>query len=42
MREKVDFIERLSECGYSSIEAGAFVHPKWVPQVRRIGSLLFL
>jgi len=29
---KIDFIERLAKTG-SSIEAGAFVSPKWVPQV---------
>lgn len=31
---KLDLIERLAKTGLSSIEAGAFVSPKWVPQVR--------
>ena len=30
---KIDLIERLAKTGLSSIEAGAFVSPKWVPQV---------
>jgi isopropylmalate/homocitrate/citramalate synthase len=32
-REKVRFIEALADAGLSVIEAGAFVHPKWVPQM---------
>lgn len=31
---KVQLIERLADAGLKSIEAGAFVSPKWVPQVR--------
>ncbi|MCA1734154.1 MAG: hydroxymethylglutaryl-CoA lyase, partial [Acidobacteria bacterium] len=31
--EKVRFIEALADAGLSVIEAGAFVHPKWVPQM---------
>ena len=30
---KVELIERLSEAGLQSIEAGSFVSPKWVPQM---------
>jgi len=30
---KVSLIERLAECGLPVIEAGAFVSPKWVPQM---------
>lgn len=30
---KIDFINRLSQLGYTTIEATAFVSPKWVPQM---------
>src|SRR4029453_14775142 len=30
---KVELINRLSDTGLSVIEAGAFVSPKWVPQM---------
>lgn len=30
---KVTFIEKLADCGLKMIEAGAFVSPKWVPQM---------
>jgi len=30
---KIELIERLAKTGLSAIEAGAFVSPKWVPQV---------
>ncbi|HEX7951787.1 MAG TPA: hydroxymethylglutaryl-CoA lyase [Burkholderiales bacterium] len=30
---KVELIDRLSEAGLQSIEAGSFVSPKWVPQM---------
>jgi hydroxymethylglutaryl-CoA lyase len=30
---KVAFIEALADAGLRTIEAGAFVHPKWVPQM---------
>ncbi|MBK66518.1 MAG: hydroxymethylglutaryl-CoA lyase [Rickettsiales bacterium] len=33
VQTKVDLINRLSDCGFRSIEAGAFVSPKWVPQM---------
>lgn len=31
---KIELIERLARTGVSAIEAGSFVSPKWVPQVR--------
>lgn len=33
LETKLDLIKRLSETGLRHIEAGAFVSPKWVPQV---------
>lgn len=33
---KIELIERLAGTGLSSIESGAFVSPKWVPQVGSI------
>lgn len=30
---KVEFINRLSNCGYQGIEVTSFVSPKWVPQM---------
>jgi hydroxymethylglutaryl-CoA lyase len=31
---KIELIERLARTGLTTIEAGSFVAPKWVPQVR--------
>lgn len=31
---KIELIERLARTGLTAIEAGSFVSPKWVPQVR--------
>ena len=31
--EKIAFVNRLSEAGHSVIEVGAFVSPRWVPQM---------
>jgi hydroxymethylglutaryl-CoA lyase len=31
--DKVAFIDRLTEAGYSRIEMASFVHPKWIPQL---------
>lgn len=31
--QKIELINRLSKCGFSNIEATAFVSPKWVPQM---------
>lgn len=30
---KIDFITALLDAGLTTVEAGAFVHPKWVPQM---------
>lgn len=30
---KIELINRLSRCGFRSIEATSFVSPKWVPQM---------
>ena len=30
---KIEFITALADAGLKTIEAGAFVHPKWVPQM---------
>lgn len=30
---KIELIDRLSDCGFRSIEATSFVSPKWVPQL---------
>ncbi len=30
---RIEFINRLSDCGIPVIEAGSFVSPKWVPQM---------
>ncbi len=30
---KVELIERLATCGFKHVEGGAFVSPKWVPQM---------
>ena len=34
LETKLDLIRRLAKTGLSTIEAGSFVAPKWVPQVR--------
>lgn len=39
-REKVRFIEALADAGLPVVEAGAFVHPKWVPQMADTGEVL--
>lgn len=30
---KIEFINRLTDAGFSAIEATSFVSPKWVPQM---------
>ena len=35
IQEKVELIQRLFQAGCSTIEVGAFVSPKWVPQMVR-------
>ena len=37
---KVALIDRLAEAGLTSIEAGAFVSPKWVPQMADTAAVL--
>jgi isopropylmalate/homocitrate/citramalate synthase len=37
---KVELIDRLSDCGLTTIEAGAFVSPKWVPQMADSAAVL--
>jgi hydroxymethylglutaryl-CoA lyase len=37
---KRELIERLAGCGLREIEAGAFVSPKWVPQMAESAALL--
>lgn len=37
---KVELIERLARTGLTTIEAGSFVSPKWVPQASRLGGPL--
>ncbi len=32
---KIELVRRLAKTGLTTIEAGSFVAPKWVPQVRR-------
>jgi hydroxymethylglutaryl-CoA lyase len=36
---RIELIERLAKTGVSVIEAGSFVSPKWVPQVRVLVNL---
>ena len=38
--QKVDLIQGLAKAGCSFIEAGAFVSPKWVPQMADSGEVL--
>lgn len=33
---KIELIERLAKTGLTTIEAGSFVSPKWVPQVSHL------
>ena len=37
---KANLIDRLSACGIQHIEAAAFVHPKWVPQMANSDAVL--
>lgn len=30
---KIEFINRLSECGFKTVETTSFVSPKWIPQL---------
>lgn len=38
--DKVRMIDALSKCGFPVIEAAAFVHPKWVPQMADGGQVM--
>lgn len=38
LQSKLELIRRLAQTGVRDIEAGSFVAPKWVPQVRRMCS----
>lgn len=38
--DKIALIERLSEAGVPAVEAGAFVSPKWVPQMADAAEVL--
>lgn len=33
LKTKIELIEKLAKTGLTTIEAGSFVSPKWVPQV---------
>ena len=33
LETKIELCDRLAQTGLQTIEAGSFVHPKWVPQV---------
>lgn len=37
---KVELVNRLGRAGMKTIEAGSFVSPKWMPQVRK--SLVYI
>lgn len=37
---RVEFIDRLSACGFPVIEVGSLVSPKWVPQMAESGEVL--
>ncbi|KAL3959947.1 hypothetical protein ACCO45_005064 [Purpureocillium lilacinum] len=37
---KIDLIERLARTGVSTIEAGSFVSPKWVPQMANSSEIM--
>ncbi|MDN5869649.1 MAG: hydroxymethylglutaryl-CoA lyase [Nitrococcus sp.] len=37
---RIELIERLAEAGLPVVEAGAFVSPRWVPQMRASGEVL--
>lgn len=35
LETKIELVEKLAATGLRTVEAGSFVSPKWVPQVRR-------
>ncbi|KAM0556805.1 hypothetical protein ACHAPJ_005865 [Fusarium lateritium] len=40
LETKIELIERLAKTGVSTIEAGSFVSPKWVPQMANSSEIL--
>lgn len=40
LADKIELIERLAEAGLPAVEAGAFVSPKWVPQMAESEAVL--
>uniref|UniRef100_A0A8H7NE03 hydroxymethylglutaryl-CoA lyase n=1 Tax=Bionectria ochroleuca TaxID=29856 RepID=A0A8H7NE03_BIOOC len=40
LHTKIELIERLAKTGVSTIEAGSFVSPKWVPQMANSSEIL--
>lgn len=38
--DKIELIDRLSDCGFAKIEATSFVSPKWVPQMADAAQVL--
>ena len=40
VEDRIELIDRLSECGLTAIEVGSFVSPKWVPQMAGSGQVL--
>ena len=40
LADKIELIDRLGEAGVRVIEAGAFVSPKWVPQMADSAAVL--
>lgn len=39
IEERVELINHLSLCGFSEIEVGSFVSPRWVPQMANTGDV---
>lgn len=40
VRDRIDFVKRLLKSGSKNIEVGAFVSPKWVPQMQNTDRVL--
>ena len=40
LETKIELIRRLAQTGLRDVEAGSFVAPKWVPQVRLVYTTL--
>ncbi|KNG50244.1 hydroxymethylglutaryl-CoA lyase [Stemphylium lycopersici] len=40
LRTKIELVERLAKTGLTTIEAGSFVSPKWVPQMANSAEIL--